>query len=206
MKLAWILLIAFIIVFLCERSASNSCNRSTGLRKTKCTKGTRMITTYYRGCGWWWRKRCKTGTRYWIKTTYHTCYKRCRVDGGWSNWSSWSSWSHCLKSNGNSCIGRQHRKKHRNCNRPTPKNGGRCYGSRWYYVNRSCSRKVNGKWSSWGPWRYTSACSKTCGLGSRLITRKRSCSNPRPKCGGRFCYGFPKMNKMGKCSLGHCKG
>lgn len=42
---------------------------------------------------------------------------------------------------------------------------------------------VNGRWSLWAAW---SACTKTCGTGSK--ERYRACTNPPPKYGG-VCTG-----------------
>ena len=47
---------------------------------------------------------------------------------------------------------------------------------------RSCS--VDGAWAPWSTW---SACSKSCGIGSKR--RTRSCNSPSPKFGGKPCDG-----------------
>lgn len=44
---------------------------------------------------------------------------------------------------------------------------------------------VDGSWGSWAPW---SACSATCGYGSR--ERKRVCDNPKPAYNGKSCVGI----------------
>lgn len=44
---------------------------------------------------------------------------------------------------------------------------------------------VDGSWGSWAPW---SACSATCGYGSR--ERKRVCDNPKPAYNGKSCIGI----------------
>ena len=56
---------------------------------------------------------------------------------------------------------------------------------------------VNGRWSLWATW---SACSKTCGTGTK--TRKRSCTNPPPQNGGKGCKGIDKQTKS--CLLKAC--
>ena len=42
---------------------------------------------------------------------------------------------------------------------------------------------VDGGWSSWTP----GPCSKTCGIGTVRFTR--TCTNPKPFCGGLLCIG-----------------
>ena len=44
---------------------------------------------------------------------------------------------------------------------------------------------VNGGWSSW---TNDGSCSRTCGRGRQKLIR--TCSNPRPFCGGRNCLGL----------------
>ncbi|XP_061176053.1 coadhesin-like [Saccostrea echinata] len=164
-----------------KRSIFGYCYPSTGLRRSKCT----------------------SRAKYWWKTTYYFCNIRCRVNGGWSRWSSWGGWGSC---SGNACIGQQQRQRWRRCTNPTPKNGGRrCYGTSRQTSSKPCLRKVNGRWSSWRSWQKSGSCSRTCGQGSILTTRERTCSNPRPRCGGRYCYGAPKQYSLKTCFLRHCK-
>ncbi|KAK7478695.1 hypothetical protein BaRGS_00030080 [Batillaria attramentaria] len=58
-------------------------------------------------------------------------------------------------------------------------------------------REVNGGWSSWGSW---GSCSKTCGGGTR--TRSRTCTNPRPSCGGSHCSGSSRQSST--CNTNAC--
>ncbi|CAF1295927.1 unnamed protein product, partial [Didymodactylos carnosus] len=56
---------------------------------------------------------------------------------------------------------------------------------------------IDGSWSSWGAW---SSCSHTCGLGVEY--QARTCSNPSPDAGGKYCLGLRKRYRT--CSLGPC--
>ncbi|XP_027059146.1 coadhesin-like isoform X4 [Pocillopora damicornis] len=104
----------------------------------------------------------------------------CPVDG---NWSAWSAWSTCSKS----CKqGEQSRT--RECSSPKPQYGGKkCEGSarEKTVCNKDVPCPVDGSWGSWAPW---SACSATCGYGSR--ERKRVCDNPKPAYNGKSCIGI----------------
>ncbi|KAL9967294.1 hypothetical protein ACROYT_G025492 [Oculina patagonica] len=56
---------------------------------------------------------------------------------------------------------------------------------------------INGGWSPWGAWEK---CSVTCGGGSQ--TRRRSCTNPPPRNGGRDCRG--NSSKSRPCNTNSC--
>ena len=58
---------------------------------------------------------------------------------------------------------------------------------------------VHGKWSSWDPY---SACSVTCGNGTK--TRRRRCDNPSPAYSGRACAG--SSSETTSCFIKHCRG
>ena len=58
---------------------------------------------------------------------------------------------------------------------------------------------VNGGFSEWTAW---SACSKTCGTGSIIRTRK--CDNPAPQNGGAECSGDKSETKT--CTVKSCNG
>ncbi|XP_070574887.1 SCO-spondin-like [Ptychodera flava] len=102
----------------------------------------------------------------------------CSVDG---NWSPWSEWSECS----GTCGGGTHSHT-RTCTNPPPAFGGNdCEGDAEQYGECNSSPcPIDGQWSAWGEW---TACTRTCGGGSR--TRSRSCSDPPPAFGGVDCDG-----------------
>ncbi|CAH1390840.1 unnamed protein product [Nezara viridula] len=55
-------------------------------------------------------------------------------------------------------------------------------------------KSVDGRWSAWSPW---SACTADC-----KHHRRRSCTNPSPSNGGKFCYGKDSMTA--NCTGGLC--
>merc|ERR1719481_238398 len=118
------------------------------------------------------------------------------VNGGWSGWGRWSGCGKCI---GGRLSGTQYRG--RNCNNPTPKNGGRrCSGGNRQSRNCNIHRCViNGGWSGWGRW---SGCSRKCNGGTQ--DRRRYCNNPAPKYGGRRCPGG--NSQWRRCNTKPCGG
>jgi len=108
------------------------------------------------------------------------------------SWGAWSEWSGC-----NVECGRGLQEKQRICNNPAPVNGGPgCDGPA--VKKRSCTRVcpgVDGGWSSWSSW---STCSTDC-----LQFRRRTCSNPTPSNGGRYCQGRDVTSS--NCTGGTCR-
>ncbi|XP_026204524.1 properdin [Anabas testudineus] len=113
----------------------------------------------------------------------------CPVHGGWSSWSDWSQCS-------GSCIDDQRsdvpsKQRHRSCTKPVPSSdtvphGDSCPGDGVQVV--SCSELPNCPVDgNWGPWAPPGPCTVTCGEGLRVSLR--TCNNPTPKYGGRFCDG-----------------
>ncbi|XP_032884067.1 hemicentin-1 isoform X2 [Amblyraja radiata] len=102
----------------------------------------------------------------------------CPVVGGWSPWLPWSPCSET--------CGKGTQSRLRLCNNPPPSfDGSHCEGQdaqTRVCRNRMCP--VDGKWTPWISW---SACSVSCGGGTRQ--RARTCSNPMPQHGGHYCEG-----------------
>ncbi|CAD7082367.1 unnamed protein product [Hermetia illucens] len=119
----------------------------------------------------------------------------CPVNGGWSNWSEGSRcpvkcWRSTLEP-------KPMGQKLRTCNSPPPSMGGQlCLGAAKDETECFAKRcPIDGGWSPWSSW---SACSKSCGSGTR--TRKRTCDNPPPQFGGRLCrvrpYNSVRLSKI----------
>ena len=109
-----------------------------------------------------------------------TCAKmKCPIDGSWGEW---LQWSFCSVSCGNG-----QRSRERFCDTPSPSYGGTlCPG-----VGAQASDcniqlcPINGGWSMWMSWSH---CSHSCNGGLRQ--RQRTCDNPDPQRGGKFCGGI----------------
>ncbi|XP_056015985.1 coadhesin-like [Ostrea edulis] len=182
------------------------CNPRTGLRITRCISWTKIKKYTYRKCGFWLRRRCKSGTKYYWISKSRWCTKKCKVNGGWSAWRGWRGWGACY---GSSCVGHQTRYRLRTCTRPRPLNGGRsCRGPNRQWTTRSCkpvNSIVNGNWGSWGHWKSIGTCSKSCGNGKQMWARERTCSNPAPRCGGKSCPGTSISKRYKKCLVQKCE-
>ncbi|XP_070177231.1 coadhesin-like isoform X2 [Littorina saxatilis] len=133
------------------------------------------------------------------KYTKYSCNtKVCIIHGGWSSWSSVSSGA-CSRSCGS---GYQTRKYRRTCTNPVPKNGGRvCSGDNALTTVTACNTQncpINGGWSCWTT--TTGSCSKTCGRGVRVLTDKRTCTNPAPQYKGTACSGSSTRTRNEICN------
>ncbi|XP_076368260.1 netrin receptor UNC5C-like isoform X1 [Tachypleus tridentatus] len=121
------------------------------------------------------------------------------VNGGWSSWSPWSECS--------SRCGRGIQTRKRLCSNPAPLNEGeQCVGETAQKTDCTTlcpdkrkeniiNRAVDGRWTSWSSW-------STCGLDCKHH-RRRSCTNPKPANGGRYCNG--KDLATGNCTGGMCR-
>ena len=57
---------------------------------------------------------------------------------------------------------------------------------------------MNGEWSNYEAW---SDCSKECNAGTQ--TRTRTCTNPAPENGGKYCSGSPGQESR-VCNIQPC--
>ena len=74
------------------------------------------------------------------------------------------------------------------------------------YFNNKLLFSVNGGWSSYGTWSSWSKCPVTCGGGKASRQRKRTCSNPAPKYGGKQCDGSSTESSNMDCNKSACPG
>ena len=119
------------------------------------------------------------------------------VNGGWSIWSNWGACS-C-----NHNYGTGTRTRVRSCNHPAPSCGGAgCPGSGTDTgrCDNQCCKTTHGSWSNWSSW---GSCSCNHVLGTGTNQRTRSCSSPKPSCGGLTCAGA--SNQVGNCDDKCCK-
>lgn len=119
------------------------------------------------------------------------CINRVRVDGAWSHWTPWSQ---C-----DVTCGRGNSRRIRACNSPLPQLGGDdCEGPS--SQTRHCKTPacpIDGGWSNWQEWQ---PCSVSCGSGFHV--RRRKCSEPKPRYGGKPCAG--DAEEAESCSDGAC--
>ncbi|XP_062619590.1 A disintegrin and metalloproteinase with thrombospondin motifs adt-1-like, partial [Saccostrea cucullata] len=137
-----------------------------------------------------------------------TCYgKDCGKE--WSDWGTWSPFGKCSESCGN---GTQKYVRYRKCLNPRKVFWVKmCLGRTSMYKTESCygqncstDDKVHGGWSDWGNWIPFGKCSKSCGNGTQVYVKYRSCTNPRPRNGGRRCSGGNSKYERKPCHVQKC--
>ncbi|KAJ7389347.1 hypothetical protein OS493_032204 [Desmophyllum pertusum] len=129
---------------------------------------------------------------------------------------SWSAWSSCTQPCGIGGIQRRSRTKTRgescggscpypftetvSCNKGCSNGGtplhGRCINCKTGYSGKCCTG-VDGGWSAWTTWQN---CSKVCGTGQQ--ERRRGCTAPLPRNGGRLCVGASRLDRA--CNTHNC--
>lgn len=121
-------------------------------------------------------------------------FQICPTHGQWGAWGGWGLCSSSCIVEGSGIFPAQSR--FRQCDNPSPSSsppGNPCPGSN--RDSKDCTGlpfcPVDGQW---GAWQKDSECSVTCGVGK--VGQKRSCDNPAPKHGGRYCTGSPTRNTM----------
>ncbi|XP_070177221.1 coadhesin-like isoform X1 [Littorina saxatilis] len=126
-----------------------------------------------------------------------------QINGGWSAWNEQSRTA-CTKSCG---TGNQTVTKVRTCTNPAPAHGGRsCVGSSRMQETPSCNTQpcpINGGWTDWTE-QFRTACTKSCGTGSQIVTKVRTCTNPSPANNGSFCSGQNSMQETPRCNTQLC--
>ncbi|XP_053396768.1 ADAMTS-like protein 1 isoform X6 [Mercenaria mercenaria] len=136
-----------------------------------------------------------------IETRTVPCFiTACPVNGGWG---SWSNTSPCSATCGNGT-----RTQTRSCDSPSPQNGGNaCLATDGTSVLEETQTipcfetacPVDGGYTDWSAW---TACTKTCGGGSR--GRSRTCTNPTPQNDGLPCNGSSSQTE--DCNTNTCPG
>ncbi|XP_078371013.1 uncharacterized protein LOC144654681 isoform X2 [Oculina patagonica] len=147
-------------------------------------------------------------TEGWRRRRRRRCFVNCAV----GYWSSWSSCNQPCGTRGTQtrtrgitrparCGGscRYTFRQTRSCNTRCPNGGtpapGRCICKTGY--SGRCCTGVDGSWSTWSSWN---TCSKGCGKGQQ--ERRRSCTKPSPRNGGKPCTGTSKQDRA--CYTHHC--
>ena len=129
-----------------------------------------------------------------VRTPPSTMKLISAVNGGFANFSAWT--------NCDAPCGGGTQDRSRTCSNPPRANGGAdCVGE--WFETRECNRQrcpVDGGFSDYGDW---SECSVKCGGG--VMTRTRSCTNPRPAYGGAGCERLGESTETRTCNLGACQ-
>ncbi|CAD5120039.1 DgyrCDS8620 [Dimorphilus gyrociliatus] len=161
-------------------SCTATCGSGTQFRQRSCNNPTPYFGGLY----------CKGDHN---ETTPCQTATECSTDGGWSTWEAWSM---CSKTCGLGVTTRI-----RKCDNPTPQGlGAQCSGNSTESDDCTVIKcpATDGKWGLWSAW---SNCDKTCGEHG-LKVRIRSCNNPSPSAGGKYCSG--KGTTVRNCTFVPC--
>ncbi|XP_028409018.1 uncharacterized protein LOC114531606 [Dendronephthya gigantea] len=120
---------------------------------------------------------------------------RCPIHGGYGDWSEFST---CSATCGNASKTRT-----RTCNNPSPSNGGRdCQNLGSNFETKPCETTacpIHGNYSDWSAY---SPCLQSCGNSSKF--RRRFCTNPEPRYGGRNCTSIGLDIEKAPCIQSSC--
>jgi hypothetical protein len=115
----------------------------------------------------------------------------------WSQWAQWQS-SVCSKSCGTGTMNQQ---RTRHCSQGS----NACVGHADEAKQISCNSQecpVDGFWQAYSEWKDDSVCSRSCGGGTRLLSRHRQCVGPYG--GGHPCIGSSEDTKSIPCNSQAC--
>merc|ERR1712193_394319 len=118
------------------------------------------------------------------------------------NYSDYGPWGDC-----SATCGGGEKKRTRKCNNPAPLNGGNsCVAGGLgpaddvLPCNSQACPPIPGGWADWGAW---GSCTVTCGGGAE--TRTRTCTNPSPLNGGKYCDGGKDYSfEQNVCGMQDC--
>jgi len=79
-----------------------------------------------------------------------------------------------------------------------------CTGGQTRQSDGSCKTPVNGGWSSYGSWYDITACTVSCGGGTKTQEEDRTCTNPTPAYGGASCVGSTSNTQSVSCNTQTC--
>ncbi|XP_078662008.1 SCO-spondin-like [Branchiostoma floridae x Branchiostoma belcheri] len=108
-------------------------------------------------------------------------------------WSEWTDWTECSLT-----CGKGQKARFRECRVNGQVSRSACEGASREVdtcIDSPCA--IDGSWASWSKW---SACSVTCGQGTKI--RVRECSDPEPQFGGRQCPG--RRGEIAYCNATAC--
>ncbi|XP_055997295.1 coadhesin-like [Ostrea edulis] len=130
--------------------------------------------------------QCPTGYAPYCATIL---FSHCKCSQSDATWSAWNHWSDCSVTCGTNMGSRS---RQRRCLTRASSHDICVGNSHEAHSCRATSSHCprDGHWGNWLPW---SACSVSCGTGTKH--RQRTCNNPTPANGGSFCSGYLTDNQ-----------
>ncbi|PAA73652.1 hypothetical protein BOX15_Mlig004534g2 [Macrostomum lignano] len=119
-------------------------------------------------------------------------------------WTRWSSWSDCTKTCGSGGLQTRSRECLTSKLKPAPDTMTNCSSNETGQQSQSCNEAVPcpslPDWQAWSEW---SACSATCGSGSRTRTRSRQCESNLPP-GSCIEPAVSTQTQRNECTIADC--